>query len=96
VRGVCKQAGVEVDDIDLVVAHQANERILEGVQRQLGLAAEKVPSNIASYGNTTSATLPILYHELKRAGRVKPGTLVCFTTFGAGSHWGALLYREAA
>jgi 3-oxoacyl-[acyl-carrier-protein] synthase-3 len=94
VRGVCKRAGVEVDDIDLVVAHQANERILEGVRRQLGLAAEKVPSNIASYGNTTSATLPILYHELKAAGRVQPGNLVCFTAFGAGAHWGALLYRE--
>lgn len=96
VRGVCQQAGVEVDDIDLVVAHQANERILEGVRRQLGLAAEKVPSNISAYGNTTSATLPILYHELKAAGRVKPGNLVCFTAFGAGSHWGALLYREPA
>ena len=96
VRGVCKQAGVEVDDIDLVVAHQANERILEGVRRQLGLAAHKAPSNIASYGNTTSATLPILYHELKKAGRVKPGALVCFTTFGAGAHWGAVLYREPA
>ena len=96
VRGVCQQAGVEVDDIDLVVAHQANERILEGVRRQLGLAAEKVPSNISAYGNTTSATLPILYHELRAAGRVKPGNLVCFTAFGAGSHWGALLYREPA
>jgi 3-oxoacyl-[acyl-carrier-protein] synthase-3 len=96
VRGVCKQAGVEVDDIDLIVAHQANERILEGVRVRLGLGAEKVPSNIASYGNTTSATLPILYHELKEAGRVQPDTLVCFTAFGAGSHWGALLYREPA
>jgi 3-oxoacyl-[acyl-carrier-protein] synthase-3 len=94
VRAVCKQAGVEVDDIDIVVAHQANERILEGVRRQLGLAPEKVPSNIASYGNTTSATLPILYHELRAAGTVRSGHLVCFTAFGAGSHWGALLYRE--
>ena len=94
VRAVCKQAGFDVDDLDIVVAHQANERILEGVRRQLGLAPEKVPSNIASYGNTTSATLPILYHELKATGRVGPGDLVCFTAFGAGSHWGALLYRE--
>lgn len=94
VRAVCKHAGVEVDDIDLVVAHQANRRILEGMRRQLGMAPEKVPSNIASYGNTTSATLPILYHELRAAGRVNPGNLVCFTAFGAGSHWGALLYRE--
>lgn len=94
VRAVSKQAGIEVDDIDLVVAHQANERILEGVRRRLGMPAEKVPSNIASYGNTTSGTLPILYHELRAAGRVKPGTVVCFTAFGAGAHWGAVLYRE--
>ena len=94
VRAVCKQARVEVDDIDLVVAHQANERIVEGVRRQLGIAPEKVPCNIAAYGNTTAATLPILYHELRKAGRVQPGKLICFTAFGAGSHWGALLYRE--
>ena len=94
IREVCKQAGVEVDDIDLVVAHQANERIVEGVRRQLRIAPEKVPSNIASYGNTTAATLPILYHELRKAGRVQSGKLICFTAFGAGSHWGALLYRE--
>jgi len=94
VRSVCKQAAVDIDEIDIVVAHQANERILDGVRRQLGLSPDKVPSNIASYGNTTSATLPILYHELKAAGRVPPGHLICFTAFGAGSHWGALLYRE--
>ena len=64
------------------------------MRRQLGMAPEKVLSNIATYGNTTSVTLPILYHELRAAGRVDPGNLVCFTAFGAGSHWGALLYRE--
>ncbi|MYB27573.1 MAG: hypothetical protein F4X38_00390 [Acidimicrobiaceae bacterium] len=46
------------------------------------------------WGNTTAATLPILYHELRQQGRVAPGTLVAFTSFGAGAHWGAVLYRE--
>lgn len=96
VKRVCEKAGLAVDEVDLFVAHQANDRILEGVRRELKVSAEKVPSNIAHYGNTTSGTLPILYHELRQSGRVGPGTLVCFTAFGAGAHWGALLYREPA
>lgn len=94
VARVCEKAGVSVEQIDVVVAHQANDRILEGVRRQLGIGPEKMPSNIARYGNTTAGTLPILFHELRQAGRVSPGSLVCFTAFGAGAHWGALLYRE--
>ncbi len=94
VRTVCEKAGVAIDDLDLVIAHQANDRILDGVRRQLGLDADKVPSNIARYGNTTAGTLPILFHELRQSGRVRPGSLICFTAFGAGAHWGAVLYRE--
>lgn len=86
-------AGLGVADLDLVVAHQANERILAGVRRQLGVDESLVPSNIERWGNTTAATLPILFHELSQAGRVGPGSLVCFTAFGAGAHWGAMLYR---
>jgi 3-oxoacyl-[acyl-carrier-protein] synthase-3 len=94
VRAVAGRAKVGVSEIDLVLAHQANDRILEGIRRQLRLPAEKVPSNIAMWGNTTAATLPILYHELRTAGRIQPGMLLCFTAFGAGAHWGAVLYRE--
>ncbi len=91
---VLERAGIKLDEVDLVVAHQANDRILEGVRKQLGMLPEKVPSNIAAYGNITAATLPILYHELRSAGRVPPGTVVCFAAFGAGAHYGAALYRE--
>ncbi|MFN2486848.1 MAG: 3-oxoacyl-ACP synthase III family protein [Acidimicrobiia bacterium] len=94
VRQVCEKAGIEVGDLDLVIAHQANDRILEGVRKHLDLPAKKVPSNIARYGNTTAGTLPILFHELRQQGQVGPGALVCFTAFGAGAHWGAVLYRE--
>lgn len=93
-RAVVEQAGLEIEDIDLIVAHQANDRILDGVRRQFGMSPEKVPSNIGSYGNTTAATIPILYHELHQAGRVGPGALICFAAFGAGAHYGAVLYRE--
>ncbi|GIU92748.1 MAG: 3-oxoacyl-[acyl-carrier-protein] synthase 3 [Acidimicrobiia bacterium] len=87
------RAGVDPKDIDLVVAHQANERILDGVRRKLGFGVERVPSNIARYGNTTAATLPILFHELRKSERVQPGYLVCFVAFGAGAHSGAVLYH---
>ena len=87
-------AGCELDELDLVVAHQANDRILEGARRRLGVDAAVMPSNIEHWGNTTAATLPILYHELRQQGRVAAGSLVAFTSFGAGAHWGAVLYRE--
>jgi 3-oxoacyl-[acyl-carrier-protein] synthase-3 len=93
VRAVCDTAGVAVEAIDILIIHQANLRIVEGVAKQLGLPPEKVPHNIEKYGNTTAGTLPILYHECVADGRIKPGMLVCFTALGSGLHWGAALYR---
>jgi len=92
-QAVLEKSGLTLDEVDLVVAHQANDRILEGVRRRFGMSPDKVPSNIGSYGNTTAATLPILYHELRDSGRVQPGMLICFAAFGAGAHYGAVLYR---
>lgn len=93
VREVCGVAGVKVEDIDVLLIHQANLRIVEGVQKMLGLPAEKVPHNIERYGNTTAGTLPILLHESIERGLIKPGMLVGFTALGSGLHWGAALYR---
>jgi 3-oxoacyl-[acyl-carrier-protein] synthase-3 len=87
-------AGQSPADLELVLVHQANERIVAGVAKQLGLPADRVPVNIAKYGNTTAATLPLLWHDLASAGRLPgPGGLLGFTAFGAGAHWGALIYR---
>lgn len=93
IRQVCAEEGVAVSDLDLVLIHQANLRIIEGVQKQLGLSPEQVPHNIERYGNTTAATLPLLLHECIESGRVKPGMLIAFTALGSGLHWGAALYR---
>jgi 3-oxoacyl-[acyl-carrier-protein] synthase-3 len=93
VREVCEAAGVEVADLDLLLVHQANLRIIEAVASQLGLPKEKVPHNIDRYANTTAGTLPILFHEMREAGRIPAGSLICFTALGAGLHWGAALYR---
>ena len=83
-----------LDDLELILAHQANQRILDGIAKQLDVDGSIVASNIANYGNTTAATLPLLYHDCKTEGRVPEGTLLAFTAFGAGAHWGAMLYRE--
>jgi 3-oxoacyl-[acyl-carrier-protein] synthase-3 len=93
VREICAATGLAVGDIDVLLIHQANLRIVEAVARQLGLPPEKVPHNIERYGNTTAGTLPILYHECVTDGRIQPGMLVCFTALGSGLHWGAALYR---
>jgi 3-oxoacyl-[acyl-carrier-protein] synthase-3 len=93
VRQVCADRGMTPADLDVLLIHQANLRIVEAVAKQLALPPEKVPHNIERYGNTTAGTLPILYHECLTDGRIKPGMLVCFTALGSGLHWGALLYR---
>jgi len=93
VRQVCGEAGVKVEEIDLLLVHQANLRIVEAVGKALGLPPERVPHNIERYGNTTAATLPILFHECLEAGRILPGMLVGLTALGSGLHWGAALYR---
>jgi 3-oxoacyl-[acyl-carrier-protein] synthase-3 len=85
--------GLTLDDIDLLIMHQANLRINEGVQKRLGLPDDKVFNNIHRYGNTTAATIPLAYHEARQQGRVKEGDLVCFVGLGSGLNWGAVLYR---
>ncbi|WLT32562.1 3-oxoacyl-ACP synthase III family protein [Geothrix sp. PMB-07] len=93
VREVCEIAGVAVEALDLVLIHQANLRIIEGVQKALGLRAEQVPHNIERYGNTTAATLPLLFHECRAQGLIRPGMNLAFTALGSGLHWGAAFYR---
>jgi 3-oxoacyl-[acyl-carrier-protein] synthase-3 len=85
--------GLTVEDVDLVIPHQANQRITQAVQKALGLPDEKVVSNIHKYGNTTAASIPIALHEALEEGRIKPGDLVCLTAFGSGFTWGAALIR---
>lgn len=93
VRTVCSKAGVSIEDVDLFVAHQANDRINGAVRTALRVPAEKVPSNIAQIGNTSAGTIPILLDELTDSGRLRPGMLVCFLALGAGLHWGSALFR---
>jgi 3-oxoacyl-[acyl-carrier-protein] synthase-3 len=90
---VLERNGLRLDDMRLLIVHQANLRINEAVQQRLGLSDDRVFNNIQSYGNTTAATIPIAYHEAIEQGRIDRGDLVCFVALGAGLNWGAMLYR---
>jgi 3-oxoacyl-[acyl-carrier-protein] synthase-3 len=92
-QALLKRNGVQVSDLAMVLMHQANKRINEYCQKALGLPDEKVVHNIERYGNTTAATIPLLWDECVRGGRIKPGDLVLMTAFGAGMTWGATLVR---
>ncbi|HEX6202845.1 MAG TPA: 3-oxoacyl-[acyl-carrier-protein] synthase III C-terminal domain-containing protein, partial [Thermoanaerobaculia bacterium] len=92
-RDLLADHGYGLDDLDLLVMHQANLRINQAAQKALGLPDEKVFNNIQRYGNTTSATLPLAFHEARQAGLAPEGSLVAFTALGAGLHWGSVLMR---
>ncbi|MEM6955197.1 MAG: beta-ketoacyl-ACP synthase III [Myxococcota bacterium] len=93
VKSVCETHGVSLDAIDWFIAHQANDRINGAVRKALGVSPDRVPSNIARFGNTSAATIGILLDELRRDGRVQEGQLVCFFALGSGLNWGAALMR---
>jgi 3-oxoacyl-[acyl-carrier-protein] synthase-3 len=93
IQEVCEEVGVTVDDIDMLVPHQANLRINQLVAMGLKIGDDRMVNNIDRYGNTTNATIPILLTETLAAGRIQPGDLVCLAAFGAGFTWGSMLLR---
>ena len=88
-REIIKKNNLEIDDIDIFIAHQANKRIIELVREKLNLDKNKVFINIDKYANTTAATIPICIEELYYSGNVKNGDNVIIVAFGAGYSWGA-------
>jgi 3-oxoacyl-[acyl-carrier-protein] synthase-3 len=93
VRAVLSSTGQSVADISLLLAHQANLRIAEAMQKDLGLRDDQVYNNIMRYGNTTAATIPIALDECVRSGRLERGDLVVMTAFGSGFMWGSAAVR---
>ncbi len=89
----CARAGVPLDAVDWFVPHQANQRILDGVARKLGVPVEKVVSTVALHGNTSAASVPLALDAAVQDGRIKPGQLVLMEALGGGLTWGAALVR---
>lgn len=89
IREVLDANGLSADDIDWFILHQANRRIVESVAKRLKTDIERFPMNLQEYGNTSSASIPILLNEMNRKGLLKKGQKLVMAGFGAGLSWGA-------
>lgn len=88
-----ENAGKDASAIDWLVMHQANQRILDAVAQRFNIAQERVVSNIAKYGNTSAASIPLALDEAVRDGKVKKGDVIATAGFGAGLSWASALLR---
>jgi len=87
------RANLTVDQVDWLLLHQANQRILDAVSDRLSIPRTKVISNLANYGNTSAASIPLALDEAVRAGKIKPGDVIAAAGFGAGLTWGAAIFK---
>lgn len=87
------QANLTADDIDWLLLHQANQRIMDAVAKRLNIPKNKILSNIAEYGNTSAASIPLALDAAVRDGRVKPGHTIAASGFGAGLTWGSAIFK---
>ncbi len=92
-RQALDEAGVSIDQVALVIPHQANKRIIVALAERLGVPMDKVMINVDKYGNTSAASIPVALDEARRAGRIKAGDIVLLNAFGAGFAWGAAVVR---
>jgi 3-oxoacyl-[acyl-carrier-protein] synthase III len=90
---VIHHAHLTSTDIDWLILHQANQRIVDAVAERLHIPAEKVISNVAKYGNTSAASIPIALNEAVRSGRIQAGDTIATSGFGAGLSWGAAIFK---
>ncbi len=88
-----EKAGRSIDEVAMIIPHQANQRITDAVASRLGVSEDKVYSNIAQTGNTSSASIPIALDECLASGKIKEGDLVVLTAFGGGVTWGATVIQ---
>jgi 3-oxoacyl-[acyl-carrier-protein] synthase-3 len=92
-REALQEAGVGIEEVSLVIPHQANRRIIVALAERLGVSMDKVMINLDRYGNTSAASIPVALDEAKRQGRIQKGDVVLLNAFGAGFAWGAAVVR---
>ena len=93
VENALKGTGLGIEDIDLIIPHQANIRIIETAAQRFGVSMDKMYINLEKYGNTSSASIPLALDEAIKAGRIKDGDKVCLVGFGAGLTYGAVIFE---
>jgi 3-oxoacyl-[acyl-carrier-protein] synthase-3 len=96
VRAACEQAGMGVEDIDFIVPHQANRRIINAAAERLGMRPEQVVSNVDQYGNTSAASIPLALWQAIRRKQVVPPAICALVGFGGGLTWGAAIVKWTA
>ncbi len=94
VDAVLARGGTTMNDVDLFLFHQATHKMLDNLRERLGLSIDRLPECLEHYGNTVSSTIPILIDELRRAGKLKPGSNSMLVGFGVGYSWGGCLWRD--
>jgi 3-oxoacyl-[acyl-carrier-protein] synthase-3 len=92
-RKVLQKADIGIDEIDLFIPHQANQRIIQAVGQRLGLDESQVFSNVHRVGNTSAASIPLAMVDARDQGKLKPGDLVLTSSFGGGLTWASALFR---
>ncbi|KNA16669.1 hypothetical protein SOVF_087070 [Spinacia oleracea] len=93
IEAALQKAGLTSSNIDWLLLHQANQRIIDAVATRLEVPSERVLSNLANYGNTSAASIPLALDEAVRSGKVKPGNIIATSGFGAGLTWGSSIIR---
>ena len=96
IEKVLFKANISTSDIDWLLLHQANQRILDSVAERLGIPPDKVISNLIEYGNTSAASIPLALDETVRQGKIKPGDVIVIAGFGAGLTWGGAILKWGA
>ena len=91
INQVLDKASLNADDVDFYILHQANVRIISSVAKRLGVSPDKLPINLNKYGNTSAASIPILFDELRKTGTLNNAKRIVFSGFGGGLTWGASL-----
>ncbi len=92
-REALQEAGIGIEEVSLVIPHQANRRIIVALAERLGVSMDKVIVNLDKYGNTSAASIPVALDEAKRQGRIQKGDVVLLNAFGAGFAWGAAVVK---
>jgi 3-oxoacyl-[acyl-carrier-protein] synthase-3 len=93
VFAAAKDAGIEISEVDWFIPHQANQRILEGVARRVGIHESKVVTTVAEHANTSAASIPLAWYQAVQDGRIKPGQMLLLEAMGGGLTWGACVVR---
>ena len=87
------RAGLEKEDVDWLVMHQANQRIIDGAAKRMGMSSDRVVTNLAKYGNTSAASVPLALTEAVTDGRIKDGDVIALAGFGAGLSWAGMVVK---